>query len=63
MKFQRNLQQVKETLAALSDEVIMRDTDHSRHAFHQVGAYRGLWIPMYDEYATGIRPAASSIVY
>lgn len=54
-EFQRNLDRVKEALAELDDEAIMRDERLSRHAFHQVGAYSGPSIFLYDEHATGIR--------
>lgn len=54
-EFQRNLDRVKESLDELSDEAIMRDEDLARHAFHQVGAYEGPSIPMYDQHAMGIR--------
>ncbi|MDS0223449.1 hypothetical protein NDI54_19090 [Haloarcula sp. S1AR25-5A] len=54
-EFQRNLDRVKEALDELSDEAIMRDEDLARHAFHQVGAYEGPSIPMYDQHAQGIR--------
>ena len=54
-EFQRNLDRVKEALDELSDEAIMRDEDLARHAFHQVGAYEGPSVPMYDQHAQGIR--------
>ena len=54
-EFERNLNRVKEALEEYSDEAIMRDEDLARHAFHQVGAYDGPSIPLYDEYARGIR--------
>jgi len=54
-EFERNLERVKEALDELSDEAIMRDEDLARHAFHQVGAYDGPTIFLYDEYANGIR--------
>ncbi len=44
-EFQRNLDRVREAL----------DEDLARHAFHQVGAYEGPSIPMYDQHAQGIR--------
>ena len=53
--FQRNLDRVKEALDELSDEAIMRDEDFARYAFHQVGAYEGPSIPMYNQHAQGIR--------
>lgn len=46
---------MKDALDRLSDEAIMRDRDLARHAFHQVGAYDGPTIFLYDEYANGIR--------
>jgi len=54
-EFQRNLDRVREALDELSDEAIMRDEDLTRHAFHQVGAYEGPSIPLYDQHAQGIR--------
>jgi len=54
-EFQRNLDRVKEALDELSDEAIMRDEDLARHAFHQVGAYDGPSVFLYDEHASGIR--------
>ena len=51
----RNLERVKEALDELSDEEIMRDENLSRHAFHQVGAYDGPTVFLYNEYANGIR--------
>ena len=53
--FQRHLDRVREALEEFSDEAIMRDEDLARHAFHQVGAYEGPSIPMYDQHAQGIR--------
>lgn len=46
---------MKEALDDLSDEEIMRDEDLARHAFHQVGAYDGPSVFLYDQHATGIR--------
>ena len=54
-EFERNLNRVKEALENHTDEAIMRNEDLTRHAFHQVGAYDGPSIPLYDEYARGIR--------
>lgn len=54
-EFERNLERVKEALEEYSDEEIMRDEGLARHAFHQVGAYEGPTIALYDEHATGIR--------
>ena len=54
-EFERNLERVKQALDEISDEEIMRDEDLARHAFHQVGAYDGLTIFLYNEYANGIR--------
>jgi hypothetical protein len=54
-EFERNLDRVKEAIDELSDEEIMRDEDLARHAFHQVGAYDGPTIFLYNEYANGIR--------
>jgi len=54
-EFERNLDRVREALDELSDEEIMRDEDLTRHAFHQVGAYDGPTISLYNEYANGIR--------
>jgi hypothetical protein len=54
-EFQRNLDRVKEALEDLSDGAIMRDEGLARHAFHQIGAYDGPSIFLYDEYGSGIR--------
>ncbi|WP_440992355.1 hypothetical protein [Haloarchaeobius baliensis] len=54
-EFQRNLDRVKEALDEHSDEEIMRDADLARHAFHQVGAYDGPTVFLYDEHGSGIR--------
>jgi len=54
-EFERNLDRVKEAIDELSDEEIMRDEDLARHAFHQVGAYDGPTVFLYNEYANGIR--------
>jgi len=54
-EFQRNLDRVKEALDELSDEEIMRDEDLARHAFHQVGAYDGPSVFLYDEHGSAIR--------
>ncbi|WP_396614053.1 hypothetical protein ACH9L7_19890 (plasmid) [Haloferax sp. S1W] len=54
-EFERNLERVKEAIDELSDEEIMRDEDLARHAFHQVGAYDGPSVFLYDQHATGIR--------
>ena len=54
-EFERNLERVKEALDELSDEEIMRDEDLARHAFHQVGAYDGPTVFLYNEYANGTR--------
>ena len=54
-EFQRNLDRVKEALDEHSDEEIMRDEDLARHAFHQVGAYDGPSVFLYDEHGSGIR--------
>ncbi|MDS0300970.1 hypothetical protein NDI76_19675 [Halogeometricum sp. S1BR25-6] len=54
-EFERNLDRVKEAIDELSDEEIMRDEDLARHAFHQVGAYDGPSVFLYNEYANGIR--------
>jgi len=54
-EFQRNLDRVKEALDERSDEEIMRDEDLARHAFHQVGAYDGPSVFLYDEHGSGIR--------
>ena len=53
--FQQNLERVKEALAEHSDDAIMRDEGLTRHAFHQVGAYEGPSIYLYDEHGSGIR--------
>jgi hypothetical protein len=54
-EFERNLERVKEAIDELSDEEIMRDEDLARHAFHQVGAYDGPSVFLYDEHGSGIR--------
>ncbi|WP_336361773.1 hypothetical protein [Haladaptatus sp. ZSTT2] len=54
-EFERNLERVKEAINELSDEEIMRDENLSRHAFHQVGAYDGPSVFLYDQHASGIR--------
>ncbi len=54
-EFQRNLDRVRDALEELSDEEIMRDDGLARHAFHQVGAYEGPTIFLYDEHGSGIR--------
>ena len=54
-EFQRNLDRVKEALDEHSDEEIMCDEDLARHAFHQVGAYDGPSVFLYDEHGSGIR--------
>ena len=54
-EFERNLDRVKEAIDELSDEEIMRDENLARHAFHQVGAYDGPTIFLYNECANGIR--------
>ena len=54
-EFERNLERVKEAIDELSDEEIMRDENLARHAFHQVGAYDGPSVFLYDQHATGIR--------
>ena len=54
-EFQRQLDRVKAGIEAFSDEELMRDTDLVRHAFHQVGAYDGPSIFLYDEHGCGIR--------
>jgi len=54
-EFERNLDRVRDALEELSDEEIMRDDGLARHAFHQVGAYDGPTIFLYDEHASGIR--------
>ncbi|WP_135806926.1 hypothetical protein [Halorussus marinus] len=54
-EFNRNLDRVREVLEELSDEEIMRDDGLARHAFHQVGAYDGPTIFLYDEHGSGIR--------
>jgi hypothetical protein len=54
-EFERNLDRVRDALEELSDEEIMRNDGLARHAFHQVGAYEGPTIFLYDEHASGIR--------
>lgn len=54
-EFERNLERVKKALDDLTAEEIMRDENLVRHAFHQVGAYEGPTIFLYNEYGNGIR--------
>ncbi|ELZ32443.1 hypothetical protein C474_06467 [Halogeometricum pallidum JCM 14848] len=54
-EFEHNLERVEEAINELSDKEIMRDEDLARHAFHQVGAYDGPTVFLYNEYANGIR--------
>jgi predicted RNase H-like HicB family nuclease len=53
--FEENLQRVKDALEAYSDAEIRRNEDLTRHAFYEVGAYRGPTVALYDEAANGIR--------
>ena len=53
--FEQNLAAVREGLDELDDEAIMRDEDLVRHACHNLGAYRGPSVVLYDEYEQGIR--------
>lgn len=54
-EFQRNLDRVKEALRAYDDEEIMHNEDLVRLAFHNIGAYAGPSVSLYDEHAGGIR--------
>jgi hypothetical protein len=54
-EFERHLERVRAGLDQYSVEEIMRDEDLVRHACHQLGAYEGSMIFLYDEHATGIR--------
>jgi len=54
-EFEHNLERVKEAIDELTDEEIMHDENLARHAFHQVGAYDGPSVFLYDQHATGIR--------
>ena len=54
-EFERTFERVKEAIDELSDEEIMRDEGLARHAFHQVGAYHGTTMFLYNEYGNGIR--------
>jgi hypothetical protein len=54
-EFQRNLERVKQGLEEYSDEAIMCDKDLIRHACHQLGAYEGSSVFLYDEFGGGIR--------
>ena len=54
-QFERNLERVKDALDELSDAEIMANVDLARHAFHQVGAYEGPTVFLYDEFRNGIR--------
>jgi len=53
-EFERNLERVKKKPSTNSPTkcATMRT---SRHAFHQVGAYDGPSVFLYDQHATGIR--------
>jgi hypothetical protein len=53
--FKQNIERVREVIEELTIQEIMRDKELARHAFYQVGAYRGPTIFLYDEYAGGIR--------
>ncbi|WP_211312981.1 hypothetical protein [Halarchaeum salinum] len=53
--FEPNLAAVREGLNELDDEAIMRDEDLVRHACHNLGAYRGPSVVLYDEHGQGIR--------
>ena len=53
-EFERNLDRVRSALNDLSDEEIMRNEDLARHAFHEVGAYDGPSIYLYDHHGNGI---------
>lgn len=57
-EFQRNLDRVKELLEEYDDDEILRNVEGVRHACHQLGAYRGPAISLYDEHADGIREPA-----
>ena len=54
-EFERNLEKVREACEEMTDEEVMRDTDFVRHACHNLGAYRGPALFLYDEYGDGIR--------
>jgi len=54
-EFERHLDRVRAVLMAFSDDEIMRNEDLARHAFHEVGAYEGPSIYLYDQYGNGIR--------
>ncbi|GAA0294393.1 hypothetical protein GCM10009066_06090 [Halarchaeum salinum] len=53
--FEQNLAAVREGLDELDDEAIMHDEDLVRHACHNLGAYRGPSVVLYDEHGQGIR--------
>ncbi|MGB9955128.1 hypothetical protein ACOZ4B_01840 (plasmid) [Haloferax prahovense] len=54
-EFERNLERVREGVDDLDAAAIMRDEDLVRHACHNLGAYRGPAVYLYDEFADGIR--------
>jgi hypothetical protein len=57
-EFQRHLDRVRTVIDEYDDDAIFRDVEGVRHAFNQLGAYRGPAISLYDEYADGIREPA-----
>ncbi|MFC7205328.1 hypothetical protein ACFQJC_17600 [Haloferax namakaokahaiae] len=54
-EFERNLERVREGIQEFDIEAIMRDEELIRHACHNLGAYRGPSVFLYDEFADGIR--------
>lgn len=54
-EFHRHLDRAREAIEELSPEAIMRDEDLARHAFHQVGAYRGPSVFFYTQHGMGVR--------
>jgi hypothetical protein len=54
-EFERNIAEVREALASLSDEEIMNDKDLVRHHCRNLGAYAGPPVFLYDESGRGIR--------
>lgn len=54
-EFERNLTEVREALASLSDEEIMNDNDLIRHRCRNLGAYAGPPVYLYDESGRGVR--------
>ncbi|ELZ78922.1 hypothetical protein C456_01332 [Haloferax volcanii DSM 14919] len=54
-EFERNLERVREGVDDLDAAAIMRDEDLLIYACHNLGAYRGPVVYLYDEFADGVR--------